>query len=80
MGHKNSPHTLDLHGIRHADVEEKVKNFILLNQDQMPLEIIYGNSVAMYHILTKCLNQIGVTYSSGYQNQYGRLLALRWKK
>ena len=30
---------LDLHGIKHGDVDLKVENFILLNQDQIPLEL-----------------------------------------
>ena len=33
---------LDLHGIKHEDVERLVENFILLNQ--MPMTIITGNS------------------------------------
>ncbi|MCY4644071.1 MAG: hypothetical protein OXB88_05580 [Bacteriovoracales bacterium] len=60
-------------------MEELVKNFILMNQEQMPLEIIYGNSTAMYKLLTDCLKSMEVVYNDGYKNQYGRLLILSWK-
>ena len=37
-------HILDLHGYRHHEVDLVVENFLYLNQDQMPLTIICGNS------------------------------------
>jgi len=40
---------LDLHGIRHADVERLVENFVLLNE--RPLEIICGKSDRMLDIV-----------------------------
>ena len=40
---------LDLHGVRHHDVERVVENFVLLNE--APLEIICGNSDKMQQIL-----------------------------
>ena len=33
--------TLDLHGVKHVDVERLVENFVLLNEP--PLTIITGN-------------------------------------
>ena len=42
---------LDLHGIRHADVDRLVENFLLLNQEQAPLEIICGNSQKMIDLV-----------------------------
>ena len=30
--------TLDLHGIRHYEVDLMVENYVYLNQDDMPLE------------------------------------------
>ena len=73
-------HALDLHGVKHGEVEEMVENFILLNQQNFPLEIIYGNSNTMYGIVTQCLGHLGLTYNSGFQaNQFGRLLVLGWK-
>ena len=41
--------TLDLHGVRHNDVERLVENFILLNEP--PLIIITGNSQRMSEIV-----------------------------
>ena len=37
--------TLDLHGVRHEDVERLLENFILLNE--APLQVITGNSTYM---------------------------------
>ena len=42
---------LDLHGIRHEEVERLVENFVLLNQ--MPMTIITGNSHMMRQIVMK---------------------------
>lgn len=39
--------TLDLHGVRHHEVDRLVENFILLNQNDLPLTIICGNSEKM---------------------------------
>ena len=36
---------LDLHGVRHEDVDRLVENFILLNN--LPVTIITGNSQKM---------------------------------
>ena len=41
--------TLDLHGVKHADVERLVENFVLLNEP--PLTIITGNSQRMQEIV-----------------------------
>ena len=49
---------LDLHGIKHGDVDLKVENFILLNQEQIPLEIICGNSQRMIDLVTSTLDRI----------------------
>ena len=42
---------LDLHGVRHEDVERLLENFILLNNP--PLTVITGNSTCMQSILEK---------------------------
>ena len=44
---------LDLHGIRHAEVDRLVENFILLNEP--PSTIITGNSQRMTEIVVNCL-------------------------
>ncbi len=68
------PPRLDLHGIRHEDVQEIVENFVLLHQEEMPLEIIYGNSVTMYNLVKEILDQLGFNHHRGYKNPFGRLL------
>ena len=54
---KNS--VLDLHGIKHGQVDRIVENFVLLNQDQIPLEIICGNSQRMIDLVLLVLERIG---------------------
>ena len=54
---KNS--VLDLHGISHDQVDRVVENFILLNQDRIPLEIICGNSQVMVNLVISVLDRIG---------------------
>ena len=44
---------LDLHGIRHYDVDRFVENFILMNE--LPLTIVTGNSHFMRDsVMKKC--------------------------
>jgi len=50
---------LDLHGIKHDQVDRTVENFVLLNQDQIPLEIICGNSQRMIDLVLLVLERIG---------------------
>ena len=42
---------LDLHGVRHHEVDRLVENFILLNQNSVPLTIICGNSQTMIDLV-----------------------------
>ena len=44
---------LDLHGVKHEDVDRIVENFVLLNEP--PLTIITGNSQRMSEIVVNCL-------------------------
>jgi|TARA_B100000073_G_scaffold223071_1_gene185852 hypothetical protein len=44
---------LDLHGVRHEDVDRIVENFVLLNEP--PLTIVTGNSQRMQEIVINCL-------------------------
>lgn len=50
---------LDLHGIRHSEVDRLVENFIYLNQDEIPLTIICGNSNTMIQLARDVINRIG---------------------
>lgn len=49
---------LDLHGVKHHEVPIKVENFVLLNQDSLPLEIICGKSHKMIEIVSNVLSEI----------------------
>lgn len=50
---------LDLHGVRHHDVDRVVENFIYLNQNNMPLKIICGNSNTMIELVQDVIDRIG---------------------
>ena len=50
---------LDLHGIRHSDVDRLVENFIYLNQSEIPLTIICGNSNIMIQLARDVIDRIG---------------------
>ena len=54
---KNS--VLDLHGVSHDQVDRVVENFVLLNQDRIPLEVICGNSQVMVNLVISVLDRIG---------------------
>ncbi len=49
---------LDLHGIRHYEVDRLVENFILMNQNMLPLTIVCGNSQTMIKIVQSVINRI----------------------
>jgi len=50
---------LDLHGVRHHEVDHMVENFILVNQSQIPLTIICGNSQKMIDLVYNVIDRIG---------------------
>ena len=51
---------LDLHGIRHEDVDRLVENFVLLNNP--PIRIITGNSNRMTELVVDVLDRHNITY------------------
>ena len=53
---------LDLHRIRHAEVDRLVENFVLLNET--PLNIIVGNSSRMRELVEKVLERHKFVYDS----------------
>ena len=55
---------LDLHGVRHQDVESEVLNFTYQYQDSLPLIIICGNSNKMIDIASTALISSNISYSS----------------
>ena len=52
--------TLDLHGIRHHDVDRLVENFVLMKEP--PMRIITGNSDRMIELVIKVLDKYNIDY------------------
>ena len=55
---------LDLHGIKHEEVDAEVINFISKFQDLLPLIIICGNSNKMIELVSKTLEANSIIFSS----------------
>jgi len=51
---------LDLHGIRHSEVDRLVENFVLLNSK--PMRIITGNSDRMIELVIGVLDRHNIQY------------------
>jgi hypothetical protein len=66
---------LDLHGIRHHEVDRLVENFIYMNQDDMPLKIICGNSPKMVELVKTVMDRIGCDSS---MLNYGTIVIYRF--
>ncbi len=56
---------LDLHGVKHADVELLVENFIFQHQKDLPVKIVTGNSNAMKKIVINVLETHNFKYVDG---------------
>ncbi len=63
---------LDLHGKRHYEVPILVENLIYLNQDQVPLTIICGNSQRMIDIVNGVIEEIDCAIVA--MDQYGKIV------
>ena len=63
---------LDLHGLKHDRVDRAVENFVLLNQDQIPLEIICGNSQKMIDLVISVL--VGIGCENFQRIDYGTIM------
>jgi len=61
--------TLDLHGVRHYQVDLMVENFILMNQSKVPLTIMCGNSERMIELVNKVIDRIGCEHTG--MDRYG---------
>ena len=72
-------HILDLHGYRHHEVDLVVENFLYLNQDQMPLTVICGNSEKMLSLVRIVLERSHAEYYNGTGHEYGQIKVLRLK-
>lgn len=60
---------LDLHGVRHADVEIKVEDFVLDHQREMV--VITGHSEEMKRIVCDVLDRHSFTYTVGVPGNDG---------
>ena len=65
---------LDLHGVRHHEVEEVVLDFCLSQQNFIPLKIICGNSKKMMDICIKSLGNHGIDYDF---QRYGIIMVVK---
>ena len=63
----NDDGILDLHGIRHEDVDRIVENFVLLNKP--PLEIITGHSDKMPELVRDVLDRHNIEYEQFKSSQ-----------
>ncbi len=63
---------LDLHGMRHGQIENKVVNFILLNDT--PLKIITGDSPTMREIVFQILEEYKLEYHPEFYTNYGAFI------
>lgn len=68
-------HTLDLHGVRHHEVERLVENFIFMNQYEIPLTIICGNSQKMIDIVNNVMYDHKIAQVQ--MDQYGIIKILK---
>tara|TARA_B100000530_G_scaffold316756_1_gene247324 strand:+ start:2552 stop:2785 length:234 start_codon:yes stop_codon:yes gene_type:complete len=55
---------IDLHGVKHKDVDDEILDFIYQNQDKLPLIIICGNSNKMIQIVSITLKKVDIKFSS----------------
>ena len=67
---------LDLHGVRHSEVDSLVEDFIYRYQYEFPLEIICGNSGKMIKLVHAVTDRIEV---ETHMYRYGIVVARRWK-
>ncbi len=65
---------LDLHGVRHYDVDRVVENFVYINQGSVPLTVICGNSARMLALAKESINRIGCEYT---EPRFGVLFILK---
>jgi len=66
---------LDLHGVYHREVKVMVEDFILMNQNEFPLEIICGNSNKMISLVREVTDKLKVETHSF---RYGTIIIRKW--
>ena len=67
--------TLDLHGVRHADVPKLLDQFLWeqIQKKRREVEIITGMSHTMLEVVIKNLKDYDFTYNEAWNNQ-GKLI------
>ena len=68
---------LDLHGVRHHEVDLMVENFIFLHQEEIPLTIICGGSSKMVELVMTVLDRTGSEYLEGKGLDFGRITVIK---
>ncbi len=66
--------TLDLHGIKHREADEKVRRF--LNFTELPCQIITGNSPVMKDIVRRIVKEYDWFCHERDSYNYGTLIIL----
>lgn len=66
---------LDLHGVRHHEVKHMVEDFVYMNQNEFPLEIICGNSLKMIKLVQEVMTDRGL---ETHMYRYGTIVVRRW--
>ena len=64
--------SLDLHKKRHDDVDRLTENFVFLNE--LPLELIIGNSQQMRKIVQDVLDRYEFKYHMKWYTNYGSII------
>jgi hypothetical protein len=70
---------LDLHGVFHSEVRDKVENFVLLYSRELPLRIITGDSNRMRNLTENILNKYKFSYEIPAHNS-GEIIVLSDKE
>lgn len=65
----------DCHGKTYLEVEDKLPNWLLLQQDCLPIHIITGNSERMREVVTKILHDYDFKYMIPSRN-FGEIIVL----
>ena len=65
---------LDLHGVRHENVEIELIDFCYKYQNEIPLKVICGNSKMMIDICTRSLLKQGIAYDT---QRYGIIIIVK---
>ena len=66
---------LDLHGVFHGDVRDKVENFVLLHSTELPVRIITGDSQRMRNLTVNILEKHKFVYEIPAHNS-GEIIVL----